>query len=39
VLAEQFSDEGGWKMEIELPAKTLDYLKLRERIIESCVNI
>ena len=35
VLSESFPDEGGWKMEVELPRKTLDHLHLLERI-DSC---
>lgn len=32
VIAESFTDEGGWKMEVDLPRKTLDHLHLCERI-------
>jgi GTPase len=33
VVAESFTDEGGWKMEVELPRKTLDHLHLLERVV------
>ncbi|HIJ26622.1 MAG: GTPase HflX [Gammaproteobacteria bacterium] len=32
VTSEQFTEEGGWKMEVELPRKTLDHLHLLERV-------
>lgn len=32
VMAETFTDEGGWKMEVELPRKTLDHLQLCDRV-------
>ncbi len=35
VVSESFTEDGGWKMEVDLPRKTLDHLHLCERI-ESC---
>ncbi len=32
VVSETYTDQGGWKMEVELPRKTLDHLQLCERV-------
>jgi len=32
VVSESFLDDGGWKMKVELPRKTLDHLQLLERV-------
>jgi len=32
VVAEEFIEEGGWKMEVDLPLKTLDHLHLCDRV-------
>ena len=32
VISESFTEAGGWKMEVDLPRKTLDHLHLCERI-------
>ncbi len=32
VCSETWTDEGGWKMEVDLPRKTLDHLQLCERV-------
>ncbi|MBT4329986.1 MAG: GTPase HflX [Gammaproteobacteria bacterium] len=31
-VAEEFTEEGGWKMEVDLPLKTLDHLHLCDRV-------